>query len=180
MRHGLKGRKLNRTTSHRKAMFANMAAALVKHEQIVTTLPKAKDLKPFVEKLITLGKKGTLSSRRQALATMRDETQVRKLFETLADRYKDRSGGYTRVMKAGYRYGDNAPMAVIEFVDRDESAKGQDSGPVFDAEGDIVDANPMANFAAEEIAEEKAEEKKPAAKKKAPAKKKTEDKKDEE
>jgi large subunit ribosomal protein L17 len=127
MRHGLKGRKLNRTSSHRKAMFANMAAALVKHEQIVTTLPKAKDLKPFVEKLITLGKKGTLSSRRQALATMRDETQVRKLFDTLADRYKDRSGGYTRVLKAGYRYGDNAPMAVIEFIDRDESAKGQDS-----------------------------------------------------
>ena len=126
MRHGLKGRKLNRTSSHRKAMFANMAAALVKHEQIVTTLPKAKDLKPFVEKLITLGKKGTLASRRQAIATMRDEAQVRKLFDTLADRYKDRSGGYTRVMKAGYRYGDNAPMAYIELLDRPATEEVQE------------------------------------------------------
>lgn len=196
MRHGLKGRKLNRTTPHRKAMFANMAAALVKHEQIVTTLPKAKELKPFVDKLVTLGKKGTLASRRQAIATMRDETQVQKLFDILADRYKDRSGGYTRVLKAGFRYGDNAPMAVIELVDRDESAKGQDSGPtMFDQDAEMD--NPMAGFAGESTAvdettiepkakkaapkkEKKAEEeKKPAAKKKAPAKK-TEDKKDKE
>lgn len=185
MRHGLKGRKLNRTTSHRKAMFANMAAALVKHEQIVTTLPKAKELKPFVEKLVTLGKKGTLASRRQAIATMRDEVQAKKLFDILAERYKDRSGGYTRVLKAGFRYGDNAPMAVIEFVDRDVTAKGQDSGPVFDDEAEMT--NPMADFAADEAKEEKpakkpaakkeaktdeaATEKKPAAKKKAPAKK---------
>ncbi len=179
MRHGLKGRKLNRTSSHRKAMFANMAAALVKHEQIVTTLPKAKDLKPFVEKLITMGKKGTLASRRQAIATMRDETQVRKLFDTLADRYKDRQGGYARVLKAGFRYGDNAPMAVIELVDRDESAKGLDSGPtMFDMDEDM---NPMASFGADSTAVDETtiepkEEKKPAAKKKvAPkAEKKTE------
>ncbi|PCH99586.1 MAG: 50S ribosomal protein L17 [Alphaproteobacteria bacterium] len=168
MRHGLKGRKLNRTSSHRKAMFANMAAALVKHEQILTTLPKAKELKPFVDKLITLGKKGTLSSRRQAIATMRDETQTRKLFDTLATRYKDRQGGYTRVMKAGFRYGDNAPMAVIEFVDRDEAAKGLDSGPTFNDDGEEM-TNPMADFAPAEDASK--EEKKPAAKKKAPAKK---------
>jgi len=164
MRHGLKGRKLNRTSSHRKAMFANMAAALVKHEQIVTTLPKAKDLKPFVEKLVTMGKKGTLSSRRQAIATMRDEDQVRKLFDTLADRYKDRSGGYTRVLKAGYRYGDNAPMAVIEFVDRDVNAKGLNSGPTFDDDGEEV-SNPMANFVADDAPAEKTA---PKAKKAAP------------
>ena len=166
MRHGIKGRKLNRTSSHRKAMFANMAAALVKHEQIVTTLPKAKDLKPFVEKLVTLGKKGTLASRRQAIATMRDETQVRKLFDTLADRYKDRQGGYTRVLKAGFRYGDNAPMAVIEFIDRDESAKGQDSGPtMFDMDGEME--NPMASFGGESTAvDETTIEPKPEAKKK--------------
>lgn len=167
MRHGLKGRKLNKSTSHRKAMFANMAAALVKHEQIVTTLPKAKELKPFVEKLVTLGKKGTLASRRQAIATMRDETQTQKLFDVLATRYKDRSGGYTRVLKAGYRYGDNAPMAVIELVDRDVNAKGLDSGPTFDDEGEEM-TNPMANFTAEEAAEEKPA-KKPAAKKEAKA-----------
>ncbi len=130
MRHGMSGRKLNRTSSHRKAMFANMAAALIKHEQITTTLPKAKELRPFVEKLVTLGKKGNLAARRQAISIVRDETQVGKLFETLAPRYKARSGGYIRVLKAGFRYGDNAPMAIIEFVDRDESAKGQDSGPV--------------------------------------------------
>lgn len=177
MRHGLKGRKLNRTTSHRKAMFANMAAALVKHEQIVTTLPKAKDLKPFVEKLVTLGKKGTLASRRQAIATMRDEDQVRKLFDTLADRYKERSGGYTRVLKAGYRYGDNAPMAVIEFVDRDTSAKGLDSGPTFDDEGEEV-SNPMESFSATpEAVKEEPKAKKPAAKTKAPANNETESKK---
>ncbi len=135
MRHGIKQRKLNRTSSHRKAMLANMAAALIKHEQIVTTLPKAKELKPYVEKLITLGKqaaadpKVALSKRRKAIATLRDEVQVRKLFDVLAERYEDRPGGYTRVLKAGFRYGDAAPMAVIEFVDRDPDAKGKDSGP---------------------------------------------------
>jgi large subunit ribosomal protein L17 len=130
MKHGIKQRKLNRTSQHRTAMFANMAAALVKHEQIMTTLPKAKELKPIVDKLITLGKKGGLSNRRRAISIMRDETQVAKLFDTLADRYKTRQGGYTRVLKAGFRYGDAAPIAFIELVDRDVSAKGQDSGPV--------------------------------------------------
>jgi large subunit ribosomal protein L17 len=130
MRHGNSGRKLNRTASHRKAMFANMSAALIKHEQIVTTLPKAKDLRPIVEKLITLGKRGDLHARRQAISAVRDVPQVGKLFETLAPRYAERNGGYIRIMKAGYRHGDNAPMAVIEFVDRDVNAKGQDSGPV--------------------------------------------------
>src|SRR3978361_644411 len=129
MRHGKVHRKLNRTAEHRKAMFANMCAALIKHEQIVTTLPKAKELRPIVEKLVTLGKKGGLSMRRQAVSEMRDQDQVRKLFDTLATRYKDRQGGYTRIIKAGFRYGDNAPMAVIEFVDRDVDAKGLDSGP---------------------------------------------------
>jgi|TARA_B100001245_G_scaffold182607_1_gene140684 large subunit ribosomal protein L17 len=137
MKHGIKQRKLGRTTPHRKQLLANMAASLVKHEQIVTTLPKAKELKPFVEKLITLGKKGGLSDRRLAISRMRDETQVRKLFDTLADRYKDRQGGYTRVLKAGFRYGDNAPMAVIELVDRDPEAKGLDSGPVPTFEDDF-------------------------------------------
>jgi ribosomal protein L17 len=130
MRHGKVHRKLNRTAEHRKAMFANMAAALIKHEQIVTTLPKAKELRPIVEKLVTLGKKGGLSLRRQAISELRDHDQVKKLFDVLAARYKDRQGGYTRIIKAGFRYGDNAPMAVIEFVDRDVDAKGQDSGPV--------------------------------------------------
>jgi len=130
MRHGMSGRKLNRTSSHRKAMFANMAAALLKHEQIKTTLPKAKDLRPVAEKLITLGKRGDLHARRQAIAFLRDEKVVSKLFSSLAERYRDRNGGYTRVLKAGFRYGDAAPMAVIELVDRDPAAKGQDSGPV--------------------------------------------------
>ena len=130
MRHGMSGRKLNRTSSHRKAMFANMAAALIKHEQIKTTLPKAKDLRPIAEKLITLGKTGSLHARRQAFAQLRDNDMVSKLFDVLADRYKDRNGGYTRVLKAGNRYGDCAPMAIIELVDRDLEAKGQDSGPV--------------------------------------------------
>ena len=130
MRHGKAHRKLGRTTSHRTAMFANMAASLIKHEQIVTTLPKAKDLRPIVEKLVTLGKRGDLHARRQAIATLQDETIVRKLFDVLATRYKDRQGGYTRVLKAGFRHGDSAPIGVIEFVDRDVSAKGQDSGPV--------------------------------------------------
>jgi large subunit ribosomal protein L17 len=129
MRHGFRGRRFNRTAEHRTAMFANMSAALIKHEQIVTTLPKAKDLRPVVEKLVTLAKKGSLHARRQALAEVRDETQVKKLFEVLAARYKDRHGGYLRIMKAGFRYGDSAPMAVIEFVDRDVNARGQDSGP---------------------------------------------------
>ena len=129
MRHGMSGRKLNRTSSHRKAMFANMAAALIKHEQIKTTLPKAKDLRPIVEKLITLGKRGGLHARRQVLAAMRDEVQTRKLFDILAERYKGRAGGYTRVLKAGFRHGDSAPMAIIELVDRAPAAKGLDSGP---------------------------------------------------
>ena len=134
MRHGNSGRKLNRTASHRKAMFANMSAALIKHEQIVTTLPKAKELRPIVEKLVTLGKRGDLHARRQAIAQMRDEDQVRKLFETIGPRYKERNGGYLRILKAGYRYGDNAAVAVIEFVDRDVNAKGLDSGPVLERE----------------------------------------------
>ena len=132
MRHGKVHRKLNRTAEHRRAMFANMAAALIKHEQIVTTLPKAKELRPIVEKLITLGKRGGLALRRQAISELRDVDMTKKLFDTLAPRYKDRHGGYTRIIKAGFRYGDNAPMAVIEFVDRDEEAKGQDSGPAED------------------------------------------------
>jgi large subunit ribosomal protein L17 len=130
MRHGKVHRKFNRTAEHRKAMFANLCAALIKHEQITTTLPKAKDLRPIVEKLVTLAKKGGLAARRQAIAEMRDVAQAKKLFDVLGPRYKDRKGGYTRIMKAGFRYGDSTPMAVIEFVDRDEDAKGKDSGPV--------------------------------------------------
>ena len=130
MRHGIAHRKLNKTASHRKAMFANMAAALIKHEQITTTLPKAKELKPIMDKLVTLGKRGDLHARRQAISKVRDKDQVRKLFDTLGPRYEERPGGYTRVVKAGYRYGDAAPMAVIELVDRDPAAKGLDSGPV--------------------------------------------------
>lgn len=161
MRHGMKQRKLNRTSQHRTAMFANMAAALVKHEQIVTTLPKAKELKPIIEKLITLGKKGGLANRRLAISRMRDEAQVAKLFDTLAARYADRQGGYARVLKAGFRYGDNAPMAVIELVDRDVTAKGQDSGPVFtDSEHEEQEAAAPAK---------KAPAKKAPAKKKAAA-----------
>ena len=132
MRHGVAQRKLGRTSSHREAMFANMAASLIKHEQITTTLPKAKELRPFVEKLVTLAKRGDLHARRQAISHVRDEDQVRKLFATLGPRYAERQGGYIRVLKAGFRYGDNAPMAVIEFVDRDPAAKGQDSGPVME------------------------------------------------
>jgi len=124
MRHGKAGRKLNRTSSHRKAMFANMAASLIEHEQIVTTLPKAKELRPIVEKLVTLGKRGDLHARRQAISAIRDDKLVRRLFDTLAPRYASRNGGYLRIMKAGFRFGDNAPLAVIEFVDRDPSAKG--------------------------------------------------------
>jgi large subunit ribosomal protein L17 len=129
MRHRLSGRKLSRTSSHRKAMFANMAVALVKHEQIKTTLPKAKELRPLVEKLVTLGKRGDLHARRLLIAKTRDAKTAAKLIDTLAPRYEDRAGGYLRVLKAGFRSGDNAPMAIIEFIDRDVSAKGQDSGP---------------------------------------------------
>ena len=136
MRHGISGRKLNRTSSHRKAMFSNMAVALLKHEQITTTLPKAKELSPFVDKLITLGKRGNLHARRQALSVLRDETITGKLFATLAPRYAERDGGYTRVLRAGFRYGDSAPLAVIELVDRDPDAKGLDSGPDLSDGGD--------------------------------------------
>ncbi len=130
MKHKIKGKKLNRTSSHRKALFKNMAQAIIKHEQIITTLPKAKTMKPIVEKLITLAKKGSLHAKRQAYSKLRDDKMVTKLFGTLATRYADRAGGYTRVLKAGFRYGDAAAMAVIELVDRDEDARGLDSGPV--------------------------------------------------
>ena len=136
MRHGKAHRKYNRTHEHRRAMIANMAAALIKHEQIVTTLPKAKDLRPIVEKLITLAKKGDLHARRQAIAELRDPPMVKKLFDVLGPRYASRNGGYTRVMKAGFRFGDNAPVGVIEFVDRDVDAKGMDSGPVAERKPD--------------------------------------------
>ncbi|ACK83295.1 50S ribosomal protein L17 [Methylorubrum extorquens] len=129
MRHGYRGRRFNRTTEHRKAMFANMSAALIKHEQIVTTLPKAKDLRPVVEKLISLGRTDSIHARRLAMAQIRDADMVKKLFSVLGPRYQSRPGGYCRIMKAGFRYGDNAPMAVIEFVDRDVDARGKDSGP---------------------------------------------------
>ena len=138
MRHGVSGRKFSKTSSHRKAMFSNMANAVIKHEQIITTLPKAKELRPIVEKLVTLGKKGGLSLRRQAISELRDVDMVKKLFDTLATRYKDRQGGYTRIIKAGFRYGDNAAMAVIEFVNRDVDAKGQDSGPVQEKEAEAA------------------------------------------
>ena len=129
MRHGMANRKLGVTSTHRLAMFRNMATSLIKHEQITTTLPKAKELRPYVERIITLGKRGGLHARRQAYATLMDEKVVDKLFTTIAERYRSRPGGYTRVLKAGFRYGDAAPMAVIELVDRDPSAKGLDSGP---------------------------------------------------
>ena len=130
MRHGKAHRKFNRRSDHRRAMLANLAAALIKHEQITTTLPKAKDLRPVVEKLVTLGKRGDLHARRQAIAQMRDIAMVKKLFEVIGPRYKERDGGFIRVLKAGFRYGDSAPVAVIEFVDRDVEARGKDSGPV--------------------------------------------------
>lgn len=154
MRHGMNGRKLARKSGHRKAMFSNLANALIKHEQISTTLPKAKDLRPQVEKLVTLAKRGDLHARRQVMSVLKDADLVGKLFSTLAERYKDRKGGYTRVLKAGFRYGDMAPMAIIEFVDRDESAKGKDSGL---GEGAEIEAP----------APEAKAEKKPAKKKKA-------------
>ena len=130
MNHGKAYRKFNRRSDHRRAMLANLCASLIKHEQITTTLPKAKDLRPIVEKLVTLGKRGDLHARRKAIAEIRDIPMVKKLFEVIGPRYKERNGGYLRIMKAGFRYGDNAPVAVIEFVDRDVEAKGQDSGPV--------------------------------------------------
>lgn len=142
MRHRKAGRKLGRTSEHRKAMFQNMASALIKHEQIKTTLPKAKELRPIVERLVTLGKRGGLHARRQALSRLpqSDQAIVEKLFTTLAERYSGRNGGYTRILKAGHRYGDNAEMAIIEFVDRDPAAKGQDSGPVPGDENEVDEA----------------------------------------
>ena len=136
MRHGFAGRRLGRSVSHRKSMFSNLATSLIEHEQIVTTLPKAKDLRPIVEKLVTLGKRGDLHARRQAISQVRDVEQVGKLFAVLGPRYAERNGGYIRVLKAGFRHGDNAAMAVIEFVDRDPSEKGKDSGPVAETFGD--------------------------------------------
>mgnify|MGYP001370947143 FL=1 len=132
MKHNITHRKLNRTSSHRKALLMNMSNALIKHEQITTTLTKAKELRSFVEKIITLGKKGDLVSRRKAISILQDENMTSKIFGTFAERYKDRKGGYTRIVKLTNRYGDNAPTAVIEFVDRDEEAKGKDSGPVIE------------------------------------------------
>ena len=132
MKHNIKNKKLNKTSSHRKAMFMNMSNALIKHEQITTTLAKAKELRRFVEKIITLGKKGDLLSRRKTISTLQDNKMSKKVFDVLADRYKNRTGGYTRIIKLGNRFGDNAPTAVIEFVDRDENAKGLDSGPVIE------------------------------------------------
>ncbi len=140
MRHGISQRKLSRKSGHRKALFRNMAAALIKHEQISTTLPKAKELRPYVEKLITLAKRGGLSNRRLAMGRLEDETQLKKLFDVLAERYSDREGGYTRIIKAGYRESDSAQLAIIEFVDRDTDAKGQDSGPVMADEYEDEDA----------------------------------------
>ncbi|MCB1579952.1 MAG: 50S ribosomal protein L17 [Rhodospirillales bacterium] len=178
MKHRIKQRKLNRDSSHRKAMLANMAASLVKHEQITTTLPKAKELKPYIEKLITLGKQASanpataLGKRRQAISKMRDEAMVSKIFDVLAERYEGRSGGYTRVLKAGFRYGDAAPMAVIELVDRDVEAKGKDSGPVFEdmpvgASEELKETVAKNKEKAEKAkAEKKPAEKKPAEKKK--------------
>ena len=139
MRHRMSGRKLNRSSPHRKAMFANMAAALVKHEQIKTTLPKAKELRPVVDKLITLGKRGNLHARRQILSMLHDRGLAEKLFGPLAERYAERAGGYTRVIRAGFRYGDSAPMALIELVDRDPEAKGLDSGPDLSFDEDAED-----------------------------------------
>ena len=140
MRHKVSKRKLNRTSSHRKALLANMAVSLIKHEQVKTTLPKAKELAPYVEKLITLGKKGDLNARRKLYSIIPEKIWGAKVFDVLAERYKDRNGGYTRVMKAGFRYGDSAPMAIIELVDRDPDALGQDSGPILEKEFDEVEA----------------------------------------
>ena len=138
MRHGFRGRRFNRTTEHRKAMFANMSAALIKHEQIITTLPKAKDLRPVIEKLISLGRTDSVHTRRLAMSQIRDHDMVKKLFTVLGPRYTARPGGYCRIMKAGFRKGDNAPLAVIEFVDRDVTARGKDSGPVLGGESEAA------------------------------------------
>ena len=144
MRHNIKNKKLNKTSSHRKAMFMNMSNALIKHEQITTTLAKAKELRRFVEKLITLGKKGNLISKRKTVSILQDQKMSKKIFDILADRYKERSGGYTRIVKLGNRFGDNAPMAVIELVDRDENAKGIDSGPIIEKKStDEVEPQPQ-------------------------------------
>ncbi len=132
MKHNIKNKKLNKNSSHRKAMFKNLSNALIKHEQITTTLPKAKELKRFVEKIITLGKNANLNSRRKTLSILQDEKMTKKIFDTFATRYKERNGGYTRIIKLGKRFGDNAPTAIIELVDRDEDAKGKDSGPVIE------------------------------------------------
>ena len=132
MRHGVAKRKLNRTSSHRKTLLVNLSNALLKHEQITTTLPKAKELRPFVEKVVTLGKKGDLAARRKTMSILQDEKMTKKIFDTFADRYSDRTGGYTRIIKLGNRFGDNAPTALIELIDRDEDAKGLDSGPVIE------------------------------------------------
>ena len=145
MKHNIKNKKLNKTSSHRKAMFMNMSNALIKHEQITTTLPKAKELRRFVEKIITLGKKGDLLSRRKTISTLQDNKMSKKVFDVLADRYKNRNGGYTRIIKLGNRFGDNAPTAVIEFVDRDENAKGLDSGPIIEKKStEEADEQPSA------------------------------------
>ena len=145
MKHNIKNKKLNKTSSHRKAMFMNMSNALIKHEQITTTLAKAKELRRFVEKIITLGKKGDLLSRRKTMSTLQDNRMSKKVFDVLADRYKNRSGGYTRIIKLGNRFGDNAPTAVIEFVDRDENAKGLDSGPILEKKStEEVEEQPQA------------------------------------
>ena len=145
MKHNIKNKKLNKTSSHRKAMFMNMSNALIKHEQITTTLAKAKELRRFVEKIVTLGKKGDLTSRRKTISTLQDNKMTKKVFDVLADRYKNRSGGYTRIIKLGNRFGDNAPTAVIEFVDRDENAKGLDSGPILEKKStEEVEEQPQA------------------------------------
>lgn len=180
MRHGMKGRKLNRTSSHRKALFKNLSNALLKHEQIKTTLPKAKDLRSVVEKIITLSKNDTVANRRRAMSKLQDKEMVAKLFTVLGPRYKDRNGGYTRVLKAGFRYGDMAPMAIIELVDRDVTAKGKDSGQVVEVAEEVKEApkkeeakKPAAKKApAKKTAEKKAPAKKATAKK-SPAKKAT-------
>ena len=145
MKHNIKNKKLNRTSSHRKAMFMNMSNSLIKHEQITTTLPKAKELKRFIEKIITLGKKGNLTSRRKCTSILQDQKMSKKVFDVFADRYKDRNGGYTRIIKLGNRFGDNASMAVVELVDRDESAKGLDSGPIIEKKStEEVEDQPQA------------------------------------
>ncbi len=174
MRHGKKFRKLNRTASHRAAMFSNMCCALIKHEQIVTTLPKAKELRRIVEPLITLGKKGGLANYRKAISELRDEAMAKKLFEVLGPRYQERKGGYTRVLKAGFRYGDAAPMAVIELVDRDVTARGKDSGPVVNDDNEAIESDKSYDKLLKKTEENKPAKKAPASKnEKTPAKGKT-------